>query len=184
MFVPQTARFYHPLTGAGRRNLCPEIPVNHLLTTLDPSNRVLKRAQYEAFTFSLLESDVLVRNESHLRPEEHEYRVTVDAGVPVACECPADERYDGPCKHRVAVAIRRPILDFVRDVHLATDGGPEGRRAVDVDEETRTETHEETARDADEDSADDGTDCDCHLLDDDFPCWECVKEGRRQLPEA
>jgi len=25
--------------------------------------------------------------------------------------------------------------------------------------------------------------CDCQYLNDDFPCWECVKTGRRELPE-
>jgi hypothetical protein len=158
--------------------------MTHLLTTLDPTNRVLKRAQYEAFTFSLFEDDVLVRNESHLHPSEHEYLVTVDAGVPIACECPADKRYDGPCKHRVAVAIRKPVLDFVRDVHLVTDGGPKARHREPGDERTTTETDPVTFGNTDVDSSDEDENCDCHLLDDDFPCWECVDAGRRQLPDA
>ena len=70
-----------------------------LLERLSPTNRVLKRAQYEAFAFSLYDGDVLVRNESHLNPADHEYRVTVVDGIPTACECPADKRFDGLCKH-------------------------------------------------------------------------------------
>jgi len=86
-------------------------------------NRVLKRAQYEAFEFELLGSRVRVRNESYADPENHEYEVTVEDGVPMKCTCPADTRFDNPCKHRVGVAIRRPILEFVEEVqavsHLA-----------------------------------------------------------------
>jgi len=56
-----------------------------LLDSLEPTNRVLKRAQYEAFEFSLLDGDIRVRNESHQNPADHEYRVTVVDGVPAAC---------------------------------------------------------------------------------------------------
>jgi len=59
---------------------------------LGPTNRVLKRAQYEACAFSLYDGDVLIRNESHLNPADYEYCVTIVDGIPTACECPADER--------------------------------------------------------------------------------------------
>jgi len=94
-----------------------------LLDSLEPTNRVLKRAQYEAFEFSLLDGDIRVRNESHQNPADHEYRVTVVDGVPAACECPADAVYDGVCKHRVAVAIRPQILDIVKKTQAITDSG-------------------------------------------------------------
>ncbi|RBI60030.1 SWIM zinc finger family protein [halophilic archaeon] len=93
------------------------------LNRLDPTNRVLTRAQYEAFAFTLLNGDVQVRNKSHPNPENHEYLVTIRDGVPVACECPADETDDGPCKHRVAVAIRLRILEIVATMQLVADGG-------------------------------------------------------------
>lgn len=166
--------------------------MTHPLTTLDPTNRVLKRGQYEAFTCSIFEDGVLVRNESHLHPAEHEYLVTVDGGVPVACACPADIRFDGPCKHRVAVAIRRPILELVSDVHLVADGGPKAKH-VETDELGASEADDENTTAANDDDASDtdgaasshmAVDCDCHLLDDDFPCWECVTAGRRRLPDA
>ncbi|WP_114578519.1 SWIM zinc finger family protein [Saliphagus sp. LR7] len=53
--------------------------------------------------------------------------MNVENGVPVACECPADTYRDGACKHRVAVAIREPVLaaataDGSRD-RVATDEG-------------------------------------------------------------
>lgn len=90
------------------------------LSRLETTNRVLKRAQYEAFTFALADGGVLVRNESHADPDDHEYHVTVNRGVPVACECPADEHYDGACKHRVAVAIREPVLQAGIRQRIAT----------------------------------------------------------------
>lgn len=81
-------------------------PLNHLEVT----KRVVKRAQYEAFTFAVAPHGIRVRNESHADPADHEYLVSVDDGLPTACECPADEHYEGACKHRVAVAIREPVL--------------------------------------------------------------------------
>lgn len=136
----------------------------HPLTILSPNRRVLKRAQYEAFEFSLYEDDILVRNESYADPENHEYRVIVEDGLPTHCTCPADARYPGPCKHRVAVAIRRPVLDAVRTMQLVADGGVP----------PRTDTEPET----------DETPCEygCDEHPEAFPCWECVRTGRRSLP--
>ena len=96
--------------------------------TLEPTNRVLKRAQYEALEFSLLDGDVLVRNESHRAPAAHTYRVTVVDGVPIACECPAAAGSEGPCKHRVAVATRPRILDVATRMQAAADSGSLHRR--------------------------------------------------------
>ncbi|WP_458208773.1 SWIM zinc finger family protein [Haladaptatus sp. NG-SE-30] len=87
---------------------------DHVLSQLTFTSRVAKRAQYEALEFTIVPEGVLVRNASHANPAEHEYLVTVRDGVPVACECPADDRYDGACKHRVGVAIRTPILQKSR----------------------------------------------------------------------
>ncbi|MFC5971387.1 SWIM zinc finger family protein [Halomarina salina] len=94
----------------------------HPLDRLSTTARILKRAQYEAFAFSLLaDGDVLVRNESYANPSDHEYRVRVRDGLPVACPCPADERYEHACKHRVALAVRRPVLDTARAARAVTD---------------------------------------------------------------
>lgn len=155
--------FSAPASGAARiraaLGLMPERP----LETLDPSTRVLKRAQYEAFAFSLLDGDVRVRNESHSNPANHEYRVRVVDGVPASCACPADAIYEGPCKHRVAVAIRTRILEVATKMRAVADGG-----------RVPTSAAEEAAVD---------TRCDCAALDGDVPCWECVRTGRRALPE-
>ena len=142
--------------------------MSHTLTDkLEPTNRVLKRAQYEAFAFSLINGNVRVRNESHLDPSKHEYQVTVVNGVPVTCECPADATYDGPCKHRVAVAIRPDILEVATRMRLVADGGG---TAID----NRSSEQSDSA---------DSEQCDCDDLDKDLPCWDCVRTGRRSLPE-
>jgi hypothetical protein len=102
---------------------------DHVLHELEVRTWPLKRAQYEAFAFSLFEGDVIVRNESHADPANHEYRVTVEDGVPTVCECPADTKYDGACKHRLAVAIRPRILQAIRRLQVAADGGVQASRA-------------------------------------------------------
>src|SRR6056297_1209318 len=142
------------------------------LARLETTNRVRKRAQYEAFEFSVDLDGVLVRNGSYADPENHEYLVTVTNGLPTDCECPANANYDGACKHRVAVAIRRPILDAYENLRrvrkpdpaLLTDGGPQADTA-DGGEQV-------------EDNAADPA-CDCAELPEGFPCWECVRTGRR-----
>jgi hypothetical protein len=77
---------------------------------LEWTPRILKRAQYEALRFSLIEGDIRVRNASHADPAAHEYRVRIEDGQPVACTCPFDARSSQACKHRVAVAIRPAII--------------------------------------------------------------------------
>ncbi|WP_436926207.1 hypothetical protein [Halosimplex amylolyticum] len=67
----------------------------HPLKQLRFTTRVAKRAQYEAFEFSLSPGGATVRNGSHANPSEHEYLVSITDGVPTACACPADEHYEG-----------------------------------------------------------------------------------------
>lgn len=74
-------------------------------------------------------------------------------GVPAACECPADAAYDGPCKHRVAVAIRPQILDIAMKMQAVTDGG-----LVTDDDHPADQSRDLNA-----------TQCDCDELGD-FPC--------------
>lgn len=94
----------------------------HPLDRLSTTTRVLQRAQYEALRFSLCpDGTVVVRNESYAEPAEHEYRVTVRDGLPVHCVCPADEQYDFACKHRVALAVRRPILEAATTVQAVAE---------------------------------------------------------------
>lgn len=83
------------------------------LSELQPDATTTKRAQYEAFEFDL-EAPGLVRvtNGSYGDgADDHSYTVTIEAGVPTSCTCPADEHRSGACKHRVAVAIREPVMD-------------------------------------------------------------------------
>ncbi|WP_246986858.1 SWIM zinc finger family protein [Halorientalis marina] len=139
------------------------------LEQLEFTTRVAKRAQYEAFEFALTPKGVSVRNCSHANPADHEYLVTISDGLPSACTCPADERFDGACKHRIAVAIREPLLDAARAEQMAADGG------------TATSPSDDGMDMTDPDASDNT--CDCSALSDDFPCWECVRTGRRSLPD-
>ncbi|WP_254544605.1 SWIM zinc finger family protein [Halomarina pelagica] len=139
----------------------------HLLTQLEPTTRTIKRAQYEAFEFQLRPTGVLVRNGSHATPEEHEYLVRMHDGVPVRCTCPADRTYSGACKHRIAVAIRQPVLQAASERELKADGGTTLDPGSD-------DEHDETT---------DNEECECSGLDDAFPCWECYQTGKRSLPE-
>jgi len=145
----------------------------HPLAALTFSSRVAKRAQYEQFDITPVGSDFRVRNESHANPAEHEYLVKMDGTVPIACTCPADERFDGACKHRVAIAIRRPARDCPSNPSEAAsrirgDGGPSvERRAEKVS--TADESQQRTCK-ADSD--------DCEDCLPDLPCWECYRRGR------
>jgi hypothetical protein len=96
----------------------------HPLAQLSFSSRVRKRAQYEAYEFALVSDGIRVRNASYADPENHEYTVTVRDGIPVGCSCPADARFEGACKHRVAVAIRRPLLNALNARSITDDGQP------------------------------------------------------------
>jgi hypothetical protein len=140
----------------------------HPLETLSFTDRVAKRAQYEAFEFSIVPEGVRVRNCSHEQPSEHEYIVTIQVGQPVSCECPADDRFDGACKHRVAVAIRKPVIKAAATKDVVADGGT-----------LQSDPSENLVPEEQEDSEE----CDCATLPDDFPCWECVRAGKRQLPD-
>ena len=53
----------------------------HPLEQLGFSCQVAKRAQYEAFQFSLTNQGMVVRNGSHTNPEDHECAVRVDEGI-------------------------------------------------------------------------------------------------------
>ncbi|WP_436932440.1 SWIM zinc finger family protein [Halosimplex halobium] len=150
----------------------------HPLERLEFSTRVAKRAQYEAFEFSLVDGGIRVRNGSHPDPSDHEYRVRVDEGVPATCECPADEQYEGACKHRVAVAIRRPLLDAVTSDSrsVAADGGRVGASGPHSDGPT-------DGQPAGDDAVSDATAAHCAECLDEFPCWDCVRTGRKELPD-
>lgn len=92
-----------------------------LVEEVDP--KVIQRAEWEALEFEM-EAPGIVRviNGSHETPEDHSYLVNVENDIPVACECPAFEYSDGPCKHIVAITIREPVLKAAQAVGIP-DGG-------------------------------------------------------------
>lgn len=117
---------------------------------------------------------VRLTNESYgFEKDEHRYVVTVEESdgviVPVECECPADQyNEDYDCKHKVALAtIGSPVvlgaaMDYKSDESkppVREDGG-----VIEVDQGTEQDTDEE---------------CSCEELTDDFPCWPCYRDGRR-----
>jgi hypothetical protein len=130
------------------------------LTALEYTDRVLKRAQYEAFEFTVDDQTVHVRNGSHANPAEHEYEVHVENGIPQRCTCPADEQYEGACKHRVGVAIRTPLIQACAQQRVAADGGRPGKKDPNQNESSSQ----------------------CTSLGG-FPCWECVRTGRRDITD-
>ncbi|MFC6974421.1 SWIM zinc finger family protein [Halomicroarcula sp. GCM10025709] len=150
----------------------------HPLEQLEFSKRVAKRAQYEALDLSICGTDILVRNESHATPEDHQYAVSIDDGIPVSCTCPADTRFDGACKHRVAVAIRRPLLDTLQRVKrgeppIAADGGCSRLQADRDNIADTTDVLIGSSPDRLDRTSEECTECRT-----DFPCWECYRTGR------
>ncbi|WP_367176671.1 SWIM zinc finger family protein [Haloarcula rubripromontorii] len=132
------------------------------LEVLECDEQVEKRAQWEAFEFTVLgDGDVKVVNDSHENADDHTYTVHVESGIPSDCSCPADTYQEGACKHRVAVAIREPVLEAAsREQPVRADGGV---------------TLEEFGAEEDDE---DGCWCDTHSM----PCFDCYNAGRRDLP--
>jgi len=133
-----------------------------VIETLDADEQVEKRAQWEAFEFTVLGGgDVEVVNDSHENADDHTYTVHVEGGIPSDCTCPAWEYQPGACKHMVAVAIREPVLEAAsREQPVRADGGVtlESFGTGDTDED------------------------ECWCDDHSFPCFECYNAGRRDLP--
>lgn len=140
----------------------PELVPSDVVEVLDANVATEKRASWEGFEFTLLgDGDVEIVNSSYENPEDHSYRVHVEAGIPSDCSCPAFEYQDGPCKHLVAVAIREPVLGAAtEDAQVRADGG-----AIT------------------ESSTDDSPEEECRCKEYEFPCFECFHLGRRELPE-
>ena len=163
------------LRGAGAQACAPEL-LMHPLAALTFSTRVAKRAQYERFDIRPVGGGFQVRNESHANPADHEYLVEMDGSVPEACTCPADERFDGACKHRVAIAIRqpdrnRPQTHSQETIRIRGDGGT----SIDPD------TVEAVPSDSTERPTENATADDCEDCLPEFPCWDCYRQGRRSL---
>lgn len=132
-------------------------PEKRLVATAD--KKTVKRAQWEAFEFEVESPNhVTVINGSHANPEDHTYGVRVEDGTPVACECAGDTYQDGPCKHRISIAIRQPVIEAASQstqTPAMTDGG----------RDTQSCKNGETG-------------C-CGPHGDDLSCFECYLEGTR-----
>jgi len=148
----------------------------HPLAALTFSTRVAKRAQYERFDIRPVGGGFQIRNESHANPADHEYLVEMDGSVPRACTCPADERFDGAYKHRVAIAIRRPEGNQTQRssrnrTRLRGDGGS----SIDTDIEDRASSDDTNRPTSDSDSVE------CEECLPEFPCWDCYRGGRQRF---
>ncbi len=156
--------------------------------------KTAKRVGWESYEFTVVgPHQVKVTNASWGHEKaDHSYVVGIEerdgVAVPAECGCKADQyREDYDCKHKVALAsVGGPVvLQAAVEYAIPT---------VD-DDETTTQTLENklradggaaAKRTAEEspplDEAKHG-ECDCDDLRDDFPCWPCVRTGRRELPE-
>lgn len=82
------------------------------LDQLDYSATTARRATWEAYEFTVTASHTIrVINASYGDDKDnHSYEVAVvdldGVGLPVECECPADQHHELACKHRVAVAAK------------------------------------------------------------------------------
>ncbi|WP_135852644.1 SWIM zinc finger family protein [Halorussus salinus] len=132
------------------------------LEVLESDEQVEKRAQWEAFEFTVVgDGDVEVVNDSHADADDHTYTVHVEDSIPSDCTCPAWEYQPGACKHMVAVGIREPVLEAASgEQPVRADGG------VTLEEFATKDTDEH----------------DCWCDDHDFPCFDCYNDGRRDLP--
>jgi hypothetical protein len=102
-----------------------------------PSTTTLKRAQWEAFAFTVCPNGVVNVTNASYGPDAtgHTYSVRLDTttddadGVPVSCSCPHHQHRDASCKHRVAVAITEPVRIAAthagRDADVASAEGAE-----------------------------------------------------------
>jgi hypothetical protein len=113
-----------------------------------------KRAQWELFSYDVNAPGMVeVTNESHDKPADHHYVVTVDDVTDdlMTCTCPHHVHRNAYCKHMAAV-------------EQATDDGP-----LDAF------PSEDNEGDAEPE------DCDYDGIGG-FPRWPCVQIGRKVLP--
>ncbi|WP_257298377.1 SWIM zinc finger family protein [Haloarchaeobius sp. FL176] len=104
-----------------------------------------------------------------------EYRVDAREG---RCTCPDHEYREVRCKHirRIAFATgERPIPAWVDADEVDAQLGEHVEKTPKVAATDGGVTLEESAT---KDTDEDGCWCDDH----DFPCFDCYKEGRRDLP--
>lgn len=134
---------------------------NSPLEVLEYGEQIAKRAQWEAFEFTILREDsVEVVNTSYDNPDDTRYNVHVEGSIPSDCSCPPWEYQEGACKHMVGVAIPEPVLKAVStEPRMKADGGV----TVEADESDHSDGRLD--------------DCDCSLLFESLSCWPCYRDG-------
>lgn len=137
-----------------------------IVDKLNFGRKTAKRVKWEAFEFTIVgPRKVRVTNASYGDlAEDHAYVVDVERqggrGVPVRCECPADEfneEYD--CKHKVALASKGGSV--VLDAAIAYE--PDGKANTGT-KKARADGGVPVEKD----------ECDCESLGD-LPCWSCYR---------
>lgn len=91
----------------------PEKDTDETASNDEYSDRVARRAEWEAFEYELGGPGCLkIINHSHgsENAADHTYIVQVEAGKTTECTCPADEYRSGPCKHRVSIEGNEALL--------------------------------------------------------------------------
>jgi hypothetical protein len=120
----------------------------------DSDETAQKRAQVEQFGFAVEAPGIVdVTNESQEIPAEHQYVVSIDDVTGELVAC--------TCPHHVH---RNAFCKHMAAVENATDDGTLDAFPFEDDEE---------------DAAPE--DCGCDGLNG-FPCWPCVRTGRKELP--
>ncbi|WP_458210984.1 SWIM zinc finger family protein [Haladaptatus sp. NG-SE-30] len=121
---------------------------------LEADETAQKRAQWEQFSFDVDAPGLVeVTNESHENPAAHQYIVSIDDVT--------DELMACTCPHHVH---RNAFCKHIAAVENATaDGTLDAFPSEDYEGDVELE------------------DCNCEGLDG-FPCWPCVRTGRKELP--
>ncbi|WP_458188879.1 SWIM zinc finger family protein [Haladaptatus sp. NG-WS-4] len=120
---------------------------------LEADEAAQKRAQAEQFSFDVDAPGLIeVTNENHENPAAHQYTVSIDDVTENLMAC--------TCPHHVH---RNAYCKHMAAVETATDDGT--LDAFPSADEADAELE----------------DCDCDGLGD-FPCWPCVRTGRKELP--
>jgi hypothetical protein len=155
-----------------------------IVADLDYDTKTAKRVAWSEWEFTVVGPfEIEVRNASynHLS-DEHVYRVMIgENGEPVSCTCKGFQHYHSPNdragKHMLACAtIGGPTL-----LDAATTFSLESNSA---EEQTETETMADKCwADGGHQDQHEGDECECSGLAGEFPCWPCVRDGKRQLPE-
>lgn len=163
-----------------------------IVEELNFGSKTAKRVGWEAWEFAV-EAPHLIRvtNASYgFEKDDHSYLVGVEDRdgllVPSECECPADKyNEEYACKHRVACATTAGPVVLQAAVDYATPSSDtneaESETLADrlrADGGTVPEESESSAVVIESKPAD----CDCSDRID-FPCWPCVRDGQKELPE-